>query len=104
MIGELSNHLWQSTVFVALAALLAAALRKNRAHIRHAVWVTASLKFFVPFSLLLALGSQWAWTRSASRAAARAARVKPRSIRGIAGRSHGRRRRFATTPSPYAIP
>jgi hypothetical protein len=31
MIGELGNHLWQSTVFVAVAALVAFALRNNGA-------------------------------------------------------------------------
>jgi uncharacterized protein (TIGR03435 family) len=56
MIGALTNHLWQSTLFVLAAALVAAALRRNGAHIRHAVWVVASLKFLVPFSLFVGLG------------------------------------------------
>ena len=60
MIAELTNHLWQSTLFGAAAALVAAALRQNRAAVRHWVWVTASLKFLVPFSLLMSLGSQLA--------------------------------------------
>jgi hypothetical protein len=38
MIGEIGNHLWQSTVFVAVAALLSLLLRSNGAHVRHAVW------------------------------------------------------------------
>ena len=57
MIAALTNHLWQSTVFVLAAALVAAALRKNGAHIRHRIWVVASLKFLVPFSVLMSLGS-----------------------------------------------
>jgi uncharacterized protein (TIGR03435 family) len=57
MISALMNHLWQSTLFVLAAAITAAALRKNRAHIRHGVWVIASLKFLVPFSLLISAGS-----------------------------------------------
>jgi len=56
MIGALTNHLWQSTLFVLAAWLVALALRRNGAHIRHAVWVVASLKFLVPFSLLVGLG------------------------------------------------
>src|SRR5579859_5038380 len=58
----LANHLWQSTVVAALAALLALALRKNQAGVRYWIWLTASLKFLVPFSLLIALGHQLAWT------------------------------------------
>jgi bla regulator protein blaR1 len=56
MIPALTNHLWQSTLFVVAAALMAAALRANGAHVRHRVWLAASLKFLVPFSLLLGLG------------------------------------------------
>jgi uncharacterized protein (TIGR03435 family) len=57
MIAALTNHLWQSTLFVAAAALVAFALRQNGAHIRHRVWVVASLKFLVPFSVLMSLGA-----------------------------------------------
>jgi len=57
MIAALMNHLWQSTLFVLAAAITAAALRKNGAHIRHGVWVIASLKFLAPFSLLMSVGS-----------------------------------------------
>src|SRR5690242_4610665 len=52
----LLNHLWQSTIFVALAALVVTALRRNGAHVRHAVWVVASLKFVVPFAWLMDAG------------------------------------------------
>jgi bla regulator protein blaR1 len=63
MIGDLGNHLWQSTVFVAVAALVTFVLRNNGAHVRHAVWTIASLKFLVPFSLLMSLGGALpAWT------------------------------------------
>jgi uncharacterized protein (TIGR03435 family) len=57
MISLLSNHLWQSTLFVLAAGLVASALRKNGAHVRHRIWVIASLKFLVPFSLLMSLGA-----------------------------------------------
>jgi bla regulator protein BlaR1 len=52
-----ANHLWQSTVFAVAAGLMTLLLRKNAARVRHGVWVTASLKFLVPFSLLIALGN-----------------------------------------------
>jgi uncharacterized protein (TIGR03435 family) len=51
------NHLWQSTEFAGLAALVALALRKNAARVRFGVWLGASLKFLVPFSALAAAGS-----------------------------------------------
>jgi len=57
----MTAHLWQSTLFAALAWLLAQALRKNRAAVRYWVWMAASLKFFLPFSLLVALGGHFAW-------------------------------------------
>ena len=51
------DHLWQSTLFAAGAALLTLALRNNGAHIRFWVWFAASVKFLIPFSGLAALGS-----------------------------------------------
>jgi len=52
-----ANHLWQSTACVAGAWLLTLALRRNQARVRHAVWVAASIKFLVPFSVLMAAGN-----------------------------------------------
>lgn len=52
----LENHLWQSTAFAAAAWLLAFALRKNQARTRYWIWLAASLKFLLPFSLLFAIG------------------------------------------------
>ena len=57
MIGELTNHLWQSTLFAVAAGLLTVAFRKNRAQVRYWLWFSASLKFLIPFSLLMSLGS-----------------------------------------------
>ena len=62
----LGNHLWQSTVFVGFAALLTLALRKNHARARYWLWLSASLKFLIPFSLLVSLGSRLAWWHSAA--------------------------------------
>ena len=55
-----ANHLWQSTLFALLAAVSTLALRKNQARVRHHLWLAASLKFLVPFSLLVNLGSHLA--------------------------------------------
>src|ERR1700691_6391119 len=52
-----ANHLWQSTVFATAAWLMTRLLRKNRAQIRYGLWLTASVKFLIPFSLLIGLGS-----------------------------------------------
>lgn len=65
--APLINHIWQSTVAVAIAWALAAALRKNHARVRYWIWFAASVKFLLPFSLLIAAG---AWLRSLIPAAA----------------------------------
>jgi bla regulator protein BlaR1 len=57
MIGEITNHIWQSTIFAFAVGLLTLAFRKNRAEVRYWLWLSASLKFLVPFSLLIALGT-----------------------------------------------
>jgi hypothetical protein len=41
----LANHLWQSTLFAAVAGLLTLTLRKNRAQNRHWLWLAASVIF-----------------------------------------------------------
>jgi bla regulator protein blaR1 len=51
------NHLWQSSCFALLAGLLALALRQNSPKVRYWVWLSASLKFLIPFALLVSLGS-----------------------------------------------
>jgi uncharacterized protein (TIGR03435 family) len=61
MIAALENHLWQSTLFCCLVALLMPMLRRNRAAVRHALWLAASVKFLVPFSLLTSMASQMEW-------------------------------------------
>src|ERR1700678_4330883 len=57
MVAFVVNHLWQSTLFVAGVALLAHIVRHNAAKLRYALWLTASLKFLIPFALLTALGA-----------------------------------------------
>jgi len=55
------THLWQSTLFAAAAGLLTMCLRNNRAAVRYGVWLAASLKFLIPFSWLIAIGSRFGW-------------------------------------------
>ena len=55
----LANHLWQSTLFAGVAGLVTLALRRNRAQMRCWVWLAASVKFLVPFSLLMDLGGHF---------------------------------------------
>jgi len=57
----LGNHLWQSTLFAVVAGLLTLLLRKNHAQARHWLWLAASVKFLIPFSVLASLGSHLAW-------------------------------------------
>jgi beta-lactamase regulating signal transducer with metallopeptidase domain len=57
---ELGNHLWQSTLFACVVALLALALRNYSARTRYWLWMAASTKFLIPFVLLIAAGSHFA--------------------------------------------
>ena len=54
--AAVANHLWQSSVFGVAAWLTTLPLRRNRAHVRHGIWLAASIKFLIPFSLLIDLG------------------------------------------------
>jgi bla regulator protein blaR1 len=66
LLRALGNHLWQSTLFSVCAFVVAVLLRGAPARTRAWVWLAASLKFLVPFSLLLAAGSWIAPARSGS--------------------------------------
>jgi bla regulator protein blaR1 len=57
MFEALMTHLWQSTFFAVAAGLVTLAFRKNHAQVRYWLWLSASLKFFIPFALLMSLGS-----------------------------------------------
>jgi bla regulator protein BlaR1 len=54
-------HLWQSTLFAAVAALLTLALQRNRARVRYWLWLAASYKFLIPFSWLVSVGHLFQW-------------------------------------------
>lgn len=50
------DHLWQSTLFVGVIALVMPLFRRQSAALRFWMWFAASLKFLFPFSLLVWLG------------------------------------------------
>ena len=56
MMAFIAQHLWQSTLFLVAAWVLARACRRNSAAIRYWIWFGASVKFLVPFALLKWLG------------------------------------------------
>jgi bla regulator protein blaR1 len=60
-LAPVANHLWQSTLCAGIAWLLVFALRRNLARARHWVWLAASCKFLIPFSVLIALGGHIQW-------------------------------------------
>jgi bla regulator protein BlaR1 len=62
----LGDHLWQSTLFAVAAGLLTLILRKNHARARYWLWLAASMKFLIPFSLLVALGGHLSWSRASA--------------------------------------
>lgn len=75
MIAELSNHLWQSTLFAILTGPLTRGFRNNRVHVRYWLWFSASLKFLIPFAALLSLGGRVQIPRDTH-----SARIEPISV------------------------
>ena len=53
----LLDHIWQSTLFVLPLGALALLLRRHAATLRFWLWFAASVKFLVPFSVLMAMGA-----------------------------------------------
>jgi bla regulator protein BlaR1 len=70
MLSAFVNHVWQSTMFALLAGGLSLILRRQRARIRYWVWFWASVKFLIPFSWLIVLGSRIGWFHSPASGAA----------------------------------
>jgi hypothetical protein len=56
MIGELTNHPWQLMVLAFVAALLKITLARNWAQARHWLWLTARMRIYAPFALLMGVG------------------------------------------------
>jgi bla regulator protein BlaR1 len=52
----LADHLWQSTLFAVVAGAATLALRGSQARVRYGLWLAASVKFLIPFALLVGLG------------------------------------------------
>jgi bla regulator protein BlaR1 len=57
-LSEIFNHLWQSTLFAAAVAVACMALRRNSPRLRYWLWLAASLKFLIPFSLFVSMGAR----------------------------------------------
>jgi uncharacterized protein (TIGR03435 family) len=55
--ARVTRHLVESTLFVLVVFLLTLLLRRSSARIRYGLWLSASLKFFVPFSALVGVGA-----------------------------------------------
>jgi bla regulator protein BlaR1 len=59
---SLVNHLLQSTLFAGVAGLLTLVLKKNHARARYWLWLAASVKFLIPFAVLVDIGSHLGWS------------------------------------------
>jgi len=55
----MTGHLWESTLFAGVVALLTLVFRKNAARVRHWLWLAASVKFLIPFSVLVGIGGHF---------------------------------------------
>ena len=53
----LLDHLWQSTLFALPLGALTLLLHRHAASVRFWLWFAASVKFLVPFSMLMAMGA-----------------------------------------------
>jgi bla regulator protein blaR1 len=62
--APLANHIWQSTLFAGAVGFVTLFLRNNHARTRHFLWLLASLKFLIPFSLLVAVGAHLGWSKA----------------------------------------
>ena len=60
VLSETGSHLLQSTLIVVAAAGLSLLLRRYSARVRYAIWLTASVKFLLPFAAIAKLGSSLA--------------------------------------------
>jgi bla regulator protein blaR1 len=84
------DHLWQSTAFVVAPALLALVLKNNKARMRYWLWLAASLKFLIPFALLVGMGSHIEWrTGHSATASFLSEPTRPRLAVVPTGTQHG---------------
>jgi bla regulator protein blaR1 len=61
VISNVANHLWQSSLVLAVVWALAWALRRNRAEARYRLWLAASIKFLIPFAAFVEVGHRIGW-------------------------------------------
>src|SRR3954471_6553956 len=87
------DHLWQSTLFALPLGALTLLLRRHAAALRFWVWFAASVKFLVPFSVLMAMGA--AMTLPVAPHAARRADARGAAGHGRAFHQHAGRKRRA---------
>jgi len=89
--SALADHLWQSTLFALVAGLLTLILRQHPARHRYCLWLAASLKFLVPFSLLITIGAQFQGLPHTTRHTAQVYQVAQAVSRDLMGPSfnHG---------------
>src|SRR5437870_3669562 len=112
MMNLLINHIWQSTLFAGAAWLVALLLRNNRPGVRFWAWLGASVKFLIPFTLLVSLGARLEWTPAKTSIVGKATTTPvPIVIRQIASpfidspsnASQGRITSFSFTPVVLAV-
>lgn len=58
--NDVFNHLWQSTLFAAVAGMTTLALKQHHARARYGLWLAASVKFLIPFSFFVGIGTHLA--------------------------------------------
>ncbi len=54
--APVADHIWQSSVVALVASCLTLLLKRNSANCRFNIWFLASIKFFLPFAMLIHLG------------------------------------------------
>lgn len=57
----IANHLWQSTLFAIAVMLSAYLLRRHRPDVRRRLWLAASMKFLIPFTVFTSIAGQFHW-------------------------------------------
>jgi hypothetical protein len=80
MSAAVANHLWHCTLFAVAAALVVLLLRSYQAKVRFWVWFAASVKFVIPFSMLMSFGAHTGF-RSATRAVDGVSLASPAAVR-----------------------
>jgi beta-lactamase regulating signal transducer with metallopeptidase domain len=104
-LSALANHLWQSTLFAGVAGLLTLGFRRNRAAVRYGLWLAASLKFLIPFSILVGVGHQLKWSLPAEIAKPQVISVVGQISRPFSTANPDFIQDFAqSTPAPEASP